>query len=59
MIASGPTVPDPTTYADALAVLARYDLRHEYPQMYLHTWKRESAAICPKLPKMAIHCLAA
>jgi len=25
-IASGPTVPDPTTYADALAVLDRYDL---------------------------------
>jgi len=26
VIASGPTVPDPTTYADALAVLDRYDL---------------------------------
>jgi hydroxypyruvate reductase len=25
-IASGPTVPDPTTYADALAVLDRYDI---------------------------------
>ncbi len=25
-VASGPTVPDPTTYADALAVLDRYDL---------------------------------
>ena len=26
VIASGPTVPDPTTYADAVAVLDRYDL---------------------------------
>jgi glycerate 2-kinase len=27
VIASGPTVPDPTTYADALSVLDRHDLR--------------------------------
>ena len=27
VIASGPTVPDPTTFGDALAVLDRYDLR--------------------------------
>ena len=26
VIASGPTVPDPTTFADALAVLSRYDI---------------------------------
>lgn len=31
VIASGPTAPDPTTYADALAVLARYDLRERVP----------------------------
>ena len=31
VIASGPTVPDPTTYADALAVLARYDLAAAVP----------------------------
>lgn len=30
-IASGPTVPDPTTFADALAVLDRYDLRSVVP----------------------------
>jgi glycerate 2-kinase len=30
-IASGPTAPDPTTYADALAVLARYELSEETP----------------------------
>ncbi|BAA79980.2 glycerate kinase [Aeropyrum pernix K1] len=31
MIASGPTVPDPTTYGDALAVLERYGLRDSAP----------------------------
>ena len=31
VIASGPTVPDPTTYADALAVLAHYDLTATLP----------------------------
>jgi len=32
VIASGPTVPDTTTYADAWAVLEKYDLVHEAPQ---------------------------
>ena len=31
VIASGPTVPDPTTYVDALAVLDRYGLREKVP----------------------------
>lgn len=31
VIASGPTVPDPTTYADALAMLDAYDLRDSVP----------------------------
>jgi hydroxypyruvate reductase len=30
-IASGPTVPDPTTFADSLAILARYHLKSEVP----------------------------
>jgi hydroxypyruvate reductase len=30
-IASGPTVPDPTTYADALAILDKYRIREEIP----------------------------
>ena len=30
-IASGPTVPDPTTFADALEILARYNLTSEVP----------------------------
>ncbi|MEO5862790.1 MAG: glycerate kinase, partial [Burkholderiales bacterium] len=32
-IASGPTAPDPTTYADAVALLARYDLREPIAAM--------------------------
>lgn len=31
VVASGPTVPDPTTYADAAAVLTRYDLWGRMP----------------------------
>lgn len=32
-IASGPTVPDPTTYEDALAVLDRYGVREQIPEI--------------------------
>ena len=32
VIASGPTVPDPTTFAEAIAVLRRYDLWHRVPE---------------------------
>ena len=31
MIASGPTVPDPTHYSDALAVIRKYDLQEKIP----------------------------
>lgn len=31
-IASGPTIPDTTTFEDALAVIDRYDLRHRLPE---------------------------
>jgi hydroxypyruvate reductase len=31
VIASGPTAPDPTTFQDALGVLARYGLSHDVP----------------------------
>jgi glycerate 2-kinase len=35
VIASGPTVPDPTTFADALAVLERYNLVRKAPSRVL------------------------
>src|SRR5690554_3162416 len=36
VIASGPTAPDPTTYADALDVLARYGVRDAAPAVTRH-----------------------
>jgi glycerate 2-kinase len=36
-IASGPTAPDPSTYLDAVAVLAKYDLVREVPAGVLKT----------------------
>lgn len=36
VIASGPTAPDPTTYADALGVLSRYNLRDVSPAVTAH-----------------------
>ena len=35
-IASGPTAPDPTTCADALAVIEKYDLKNKIPSSILH-----------------------
>jgi glycerate 2-kinase len=35
VIASGPTVPDPTTFADACAILDRYQIRDEIPESIL------------------------
>jgi len=35
VIASGPTVPDPTTFADALEIIDRYEIRNEIPQNIL------------------------
>lgn len=36
VVASGPCAPDPTTYADALAVLELYQLRREAPRVWQH-----------------------
>ena len=44
-IASGPTVPDPTTPADALAVLGRFDLEHEVPASVRAHLRRSREAI--------------
>ena len=47
-LASGPTLPDPTTCADALNVIAKYNLRDRLPQS-LRSWI-ESGAM-PETPK--------
>ncbi len=50
-IASGPTVPDPTTYADALAVLAKYRLTGAVPSPVLGILCRGEAGEVPETPK--------
>lgn len=48
VIASGPTVPDPTTFAEALAILDRYGL--EFPQVRAHL-QQGVAGDLPESPK--------
>ncbi len=50
-IASGPTVPDPTTFADALAVLQKYQLTERVPPAVLATLRRGAAGELPETPK--------
>ena len=49
VIGSGPTVPDPTTYPDALAVLARYGV--EPPRSVRQHLERGAAGQIPETPK--------
>jgi glycerate 2-kinase len=35
VIASGPTAPDPTTFADAIAIIRKYDIGNEIPQQIM------------------------
>ncbi|HST05418.1 MAG TPA: glycerate kinase [Chloroflexia bacterium] len=51
VIASGPTVPDPTTYADALAVLALYDLLARVPANVLAHLEAGKRGDLPETPK--------
>lgn len=50
-VASGPTVPDPTTYADALAVLERYDLLSQVPPSVTDVLRRGARGELPETPK--------
>src|SRR5579883_2040610 len=51
VIASGPTAPDPTTYADALAVLARYHLLERVPAGVLDVLTRGTQGLLPETAK--------
>ncbi len=51
VIASGPTAPDPSTFAYALAVLDRYRLREGTPQTVLRHLIAGSAGMLPETPK--------
>ena len=53
VIASGPTTPDPTTYADAWAVLDRYDLlRSRAPASVVGHLERGRRGKLPETPKV-------
>lgn len=51
VIASGPTVPDPTTFADALSVLKKYRLRKIFPASIVKHLRRGEAGGVPETPK--------
>lgn len=51
IIASGPTVPDPSTYADAVAVVDRYALRDQIPPAVLEHLLAGMAGSIPETPK--------
>lgn len=50
-IASGPAVPDPTTFANALAIVDRYALEQRLPARVLHHLRQGEAGIIPETPK--------
>ncbi len=51
IIASGPTAPDPSTFADALAILKKYRLRERAPASVLAHLQAETAGRFPETPK--------
>ena len=51
VIASGPTAPDPTTYADALAVLERYALSDKLRPPVLERLRHGAEGALPDTPK--------
>ncbi len=51
VIASGPTAPDSTTYADALDVIEKFGLRGEVPPSLLHLLQKGSEGRIPETPK--------
>ena len=51
VIGSGPTVPDPSTFSDALEVLSRYDLVSRVPDSVRAVLKDGAAGRLPETPK--------
>lgn len=56
VIASGPTVPDPTTYQDALRVLDRYALHNRMPASIWRHLERGARGEEPETPKDGDAC---
>ncbi len=51
VIASGPTTPDPSTYADAIAVLEKYGLTESVPAAAMKVLQAGAAGSIPETPK--------
>jgi glycerate 2-kinase len=51
VIASGPTVPDPTTFADAYRVIEKYGLLEELPRSIVERMRRGKEGLIPETPK--------
>ncbi len=52
VIASGPTAPDPTTFADVLGILAKYRLLDRVPAAVRDYLERGAAGLVPDTPKI-------
>ena len=57
-IGSGPTVPDPTTYADSLAVLRRYGLTGQVSEAVRRHLEAGAGGAVPETPKPGDPCFA-
>ncbi len=54
VIASGPTVPDPTTFTEALAVLERWGLTGEMPRSIIEAIYKGVEGLIPDTPKPGV-----
>lgn len=55
VIASGPTVPDPSTFTQALAVIESRELRHRVPSAVITRLEEGAAGRIPETPKESGH----
>jgi glycerate 2-kinase len=51
VIASGPTVPDPSTFDDSIAILERYRIHDQVPEAIVKHLRRGQAGEIPETPK--------
>ncbi|MEB3766013.1 MAG: DUF4147 domain-containing protein, partial [Desulfurococcales archaeon] len=51
LIASGPTVPDPSTYHDAISIIKTYDVEDQLPRAVLRILEKGAKGELPETPK--------
>lgn len=52
VIASGPTVPDESTYRDCINIIEKYDLMNRLPEGVVEYFQQGAAGILPETPKV-------